>query len=884
MTRAAAPWSSSWAARISPAIVVGLIALAATVSPASAKDPSQTGQADVATDEREFDVPAQPLRTAILRFSDQANVQLVADVATMGEVRTAAVTGRLTIGAALDRLLDGTGLGWDLLAQDTITIRRQAGPATQAAPAIQPVMPGVPRIFAPVHIEGRQPDPVDAGRHGSSDPTATQGSGSFAADLANVASKRPRALRDTPQSVSVMTSARIEQQNLTEVSAALQQIPGVSSRMIDGISGPTFLSRGFEVHTFSFDGGGPTFYQSTLDANVRVTLEAPELAEFDHVEVLRGAAGLFGGIGYPGGVINFQRKRPLDHARLAIDLQTGSWNNHRIEADVSLPIAFDGGLRARAVGVAQTRDFFYDTTHEDRQFIYGTVEADIGPDLLVRAGGSYRDISRPGFNASGLPRYLDGGDLGWSRDTCLCPPSNRYAAQQAEQFLTGIWQIGDDWRLTFNGTRRSQDTDYQVGLAYARIARGKVPDYYLFRSAFGDRNVYITGDVTLSGTIRLAGMDAPLIAGLDYSKNRSFTSGFTSLLGYFRKKGTIADVIAAIEANDFNDNGFTVTGQTTHARQYAPYVQMTFPVSEAISIDAGLRKSFYQMGFESVEDGQGNSAIRVAFEQPASLWGPVYPSFSLSYKATPRLTAHISYAKIFQPQALSNNDREILPPLSGTSYEIRLHRVSAAGSFQMSAAFYYETLQNFPVYIPVFYKQPQCCYAAVDSAKSYGLDFELAGEVRPGWQVQASYNWNRNKYSQDAVARRVETQQPEHQVKLWTNYDLGRAHAGWSIGGGLRIESKRYSGRDNCQRLDVSLFCIPDGIADSLPPIEFSQPLYAVADIRIARRFGPNLETVFAIKNITDTRYYATATSPLFGNYFGEPRSFVLSLKARFGD
>lgn len=883
MTRGAAPLSPSWAVRILPAIVAGLIALAATVSPASAKDPSQTGQADVAADAREFDVPAQPLRTAILRFSDQANVQLVADVATMGEIRTTAVTGRLTIGAALDRLLDGTGLGWDLLAQDTITIRRRAASATQTAPAIKPVVAGVPRIFAPVHIEGRQLDPVDAGRNGSSDTTATQGSGSFAAEAASVASKMPRSLRDTPQSVSVMTSARIEQQNLTEVSTALQQMPGVSSRMIDGISGATFLSRGFEIHTFSFDGGGPTFYQSMLDANVRGTLETPELAQFDHIEVLRGAAGLFGGVGYPGGIINFQRKRPLDYPQLVIDLQTGSWNNQRVEVDASLPVAFDGRLRARAVGVTQTRNFFYDTTHEDRKFLYGTIEADIGPDILLRVGGSYRDISRPGLNATGLPRYLDGGDLGWSRDTCLCPPSNRYAGQQAEQFLAAEWRIGGDRKLALNGTRRTQNTDYQAGLAYGRIARGKAPEYYLFRSGFVDRNVYMTGDATLSGTARLAGVDAALIAGVDYNDNRSFTMGFTSYLGYFAKNGTIADVIAAIETNDDNQNGFAVTGQTTHAKQYAPYARITLPLTEAISIDAGLRKSFYQMDFEYDEDRNDNAVIRVLHERPGSISGPVHPSFSISYKATPRLTAHLSYGKIFQPLALLNDDFELLPSLSGTSYEFRLHRANTAGSLNMSAAFYYERLHNFPAYVAGSFR-PQCCYEAVDSARSYGLDLELAGEVRRGWQVQASYNWNRNTYDRGVGVQRLETQQPEHQIKLWTSYAVGGAHAGWSIGGGVRIESKRYSGRDNCQRFDVSLFCVPDGIADSLPPIEFSQPLYAVADIRIGRRFGANLEAALVIKNITDTRYYATATSPLFGNYFGEPRSFVLSLKARFGD
>jgi outer membrane receptor for ferric coprogen and ferric-rhodotorulic acid len=68
----------------------------------------------------------------------------------------------------------------------------------------------------------------------------------------------------------------------------------------------TFVSRGFTITTFHVDGGAAL--NSFGNTPIYGT---PDLGEYDHVEVLRGADALFGGLGNPGASVNIVRKRPL---------------------------------------------------------------------------------------------------------------------------------------------------------------------------------------------------------------------------------------------------------------------------------------------------------------------------------------------------------------------------------------------------------------------------------------------------------------------------------------------------------------------------------------------------------------------------------------------
>ena len=297
-----------------------------------------------------------------------------------------AVDGRYTVGQALTRMLEGTGLEWRYVSAGVIAIER-AGQASFGGDVTGN------RVFGTVRIEGAQNlDAAGFGRldsfgagagvNGSSDPVSTEGTGSYTTNGSVVSSLGiPKPLQETTQSVTIMTNQRLEEQNLTDLNQVIDFTPGLTVQT-NTASDQTYLSRGFEVSTFTIDGGAPISFSAGREGSV-------DLAQYDRVEILRGSSGFAGAVGSfegsGGGIISLIRKRPLDNNQMIFELQGGSYNNYRVMADATGPLAFDGGLRGRVVLTAQDRDFFFDITNETRVKAYGTWSLILAP---TRSRGS----------------------------------------------------------------------------------------------------------------------------------------------------------------------------------------------------------------------------------------------------------------------------------------------------------------------------------------------------------------------------------------------------------------------------------------------------------------------------------------------------------------
>ncbi|EPN62491.1 TonB-dependent siderophore receptor, partial [Pseudomonas syringae pv. actinidiae ICMP 19079] len=143
--------------------------------------------------------------------------------------------------------------------------------------------------------------------------TATDGTGSYTTGAVSIGKGAPQSLRETPQSVSVMTRQVMDDNNLNSLSKVLEDTPGI-----------TFQYRLAE--SFLVDGIGGQGYQIT-------GWMQPDMAIYDRVEVLRGASGLLVGAGQPGGAVNLVRKRPTADNKFSITTRAGSWDQYRVDLD-----------------------------------------------------------------------------------------------------------------------------------------------------------------------------------------------------------------------------------------------------------------------------------------------------------------------------------------------------------------------------------------------------------------------------------------------------------------------------------------------------------------------------------------------------------------------
>ncbi|THV20222.1 TonB-dependent receptor plug domain-containing protein [Peteryoungia ipomoeae] len=107
-------------------------ALVLFAGPSSLPALAQSASAVSAT--HSFDIPAQPLSSALRAFGRQAGLQVSLPAAAARGASSAAVSGTLTTEAALSRLLGGTGLSYRI-SNGVVVVGDQPSAATGAVPA-----------------------------------------------------------------------------------------------------------------------------------------------------------------------------------------------------------------------------------------------------------------------------------------------------------------------------------------------------------------------------------------------------------------------------------------------------------------------------------------------------------------------------------------------------------------------------------------------------------------------------------------------------------------------------------------------------------------------------------------------------------------------------
>ena len=147
------------------------------------------------------------------------------------------------------------------------------------------------------------------------------------------ATKLNLSVLETPQVVSVISRDQIDDFSLREINSLLTYVPGVTVEQVE--TGRTYYTaRGFDIVNFQYDGLGVPFAYGLGHGH-------DDTAIYEQVEVVKGATGLITGLANPSATINYVRKRPTQEAQASITGSAGSWNQYRVDGDISGPIVAD---------------------------------------------------------------------------------------------------------------------------------------------------------------------------------------------------------------------------------------------------------------------------------------------------------------------------------------------------------------------------------------------------------------------------------------------------------------------------------------------------------------------------------------------------------------
>ncbi|MCY1276099.1 TonB-dependent Receptor Plug Domain protein [compost metagenome] len=98
--------------------------------PVAAQESGLAPASETRASVRHFDIPGQPLSSALLAFGKQSGLQVSVDSQLLGDRQAPAVRGEMSSEQALGRLLDGSGLTWRYTAHDVLLLEPAPRPAS----------------------------------------------------------------------------------------------------------------------------------------------------------------------------------------------------------------------------------------------------------------------------------------------------------------------------------------------------------------------------------------------------------------------------------------------------------------------------------------------------------------------------------------------------------------------------------------------------------------------------------------------------------------------------------------------------------------------------------------------------------------------------------
>jgi len=639
-------------------------------------------------------------------------------------------------------------------------------------------------------------------------------------------------IRDIPLSIQVVPQQVLQDRNVTELGNALETVGGVAPAGGRGSSafGPGFLIRGFAVSDSIFRDGISYFSLAPLSTN-----------DIERVEVLKGPASVLFGQGEPGGIINLVSKKPLSDPYYAVSFSAGNFDTYRGDLDFSGPLNESKTVKYRLNLSYENYGSFRDFVDGERLIISPSLTWDIGPNTSINFFGQYtrnRETLDEGIVALG-----DGvADL----------PRDRFLGEDFGKFEQDQFNLGYRFNHRFNerwAIRHAlQYTQYEPE-RYAPLfdsldeATGELNRIEYF--AGGTYKRFFT-NAEVVGKFNTGSVQHQLLFGVEYRRDVEnpsfqFSNPYPSI-NIFNPVYT--RIPYNIEPEFFRDDNVDTIGV---------YIQDQVDLLPNLKLLAGVRFDYV----DQFRTTQNVGEDREEFELNDSKFTP---RVGIVYQPIEPISLYASYTTSFNPSfgASRNSDGSTFEPETGRQFEVGV-KADLSDSVSLTLAAFDIRKQNVETPDPdnpIFSIQ-------TGEVASRGFEFNLAGEIVPGWNVVAAYTYLDAFVSEDTtdIVGNQLANVPENQFSLWTTYEIQQGGLkGLGFGLGLYYVDRRQGDLDNT----------------------FVLPSYFRTDAAVYYRRN-NWRAQLNMQNLFDIEYFTSAS---FGSRLGvnpgAPFSIVGTISVEF--
>ncbi|TWR88271.1 TonB-dependent siderophore receptor [Pseudomonas saxonica] len=778
-----------------------------------------------------LNIPAQSLASALNEFGKQANLQVLYSPDQVQGIKSRTVSGSLEPVKALETLLQGSGISYQLNG-DTVILNAPQG-------------------------QGLELGATTVSGQGLGTSLTTEDTGSYTTGATSSSTKLPLSIRETPQTVTVVTRQNMDDQGAQSIGDVLRNAPGISTQAYDS-DRMEYSARGYAITNYQYDGVN-SMYDGVFDEGATKV----DMALYDRVDIVKGATGLLSGSGEPSATVNMIRKKPTREFKASITGSVGSWDNYRTEGDISGSLNDDGSVRGRLVGVYQDADSYIDHYSRKNDVFYGIIEADLTPDTTLTFGMDYQNIKPRGSSWTGNPYYFsDYSKTDFSRSFNPATDWSRRDVQAQTTFASLEHRFANDWKIKGTLNQQTNDHDTQLGSASGGTPNPVTGDgMFFYWGKWEGHRVQTTADINASGPFTLFGREHELVVGVTSQDSRQTGATFDGSL-FEMVPGSIFDWNGHYPEPDFPKNGKYETNQN----QNSAYMAARFKPTDDLSLILGTRVSDFQ--YNSTYKYYVQSSTFSDNKTTSKQHGRVTPYAGVVYDINDTYSAYASYTSIYKPVTDRSISGTTLAPTEGNSYELGLKAEYFDGRLNASVAAFRTEQKKLPIQVGTNPNTNEGIYESLDGATTKGIEFELTGEIMRDWNVIAGYTYaqTRSDDGERVYGYPLQTTKPENVAKLFTTYRLPGVLNKVTVGGGVNWQSPFYG----------QIYNDPKGDYDII-----EQHSYALVNLMTRYEYNEHLTFNLNADNVFDKKYLS-GLGNFNTTYYGAPRSLMLTTKYTF--
>ncbi|WP_428354948.1 TonB-dependent siderophore receptor [Methyloprofundus sp.] len=770
-----------------------------------------------------FNIPAQPLASALLQFSEQSGIKIFFKAESTRSITSKSLIGQYTPQQALSKLLENTGIQYRFTESQSVALSPAS--SENRPPEVISLEPAMV-VYTDFADQNRPLGQIDLSRN-------NEARRSYSSFYSSTATRINTPLMQLPQSVQVITRALIDDQQAITISESLRNISGVVPRSLSIT--PNFeptLIRGFSTMQM-IDG----FYQNLN------TGDQESLVNVAQIEVIKGPnATLYsGGDGSPsGGVINLLSKLPEQEAFYTFGIKTGNYQFVQPYMDINQPLNENYLFRF-------TGEYTHNKNHIE---VLDTQRYNINPSI------TWTNNDNTSFTLQG--KYSN-----WQQQDYQGLPSTGTVAGdftiKPELFIgpadigESVSKLGSVWATFKHRFNPIWDMTAKARYAYSMhdtLSQGLVGEGFDFAAdiPLNSEDLALLGYPDLPHTWGLSNTELfqqsdEMTFQLYSTAQFDFSASYNSVIigadfskhdeaGFIEFDQLPTQIVDLTNPSFFPDTypGVRNNNQFTKNTTFGSYIQAQSTLYERLHLLAGFRVSTIISDFNNTTPGfefsSNTSTTRVL------------PNIGVVITLTDEFGFFVNYSQGMRAQSGVNFVSTPKPELSD-QVELGI-KFDIARQLTGQLALYRINKQNIVV---TDFTDPLFRSTTKGKQSSQGIETNLNWHATESLSFLATYAYTDAWFADDLIVSEGNhiPGVPEHAGRFWVNYAFQqKLLQGLSIGTGIYAQSSTYIENENLFKSDA--FYTMDA---------------SLAYTRERYKLG------ISVKNLTDVDYYQRL------NYFG---------------